>query len=509
MYFMEDRQFLLQQVLESQALGLVLVTFVLSSTLSGVKANLFVILLKSSKILSGLRELTLLHTLTNVPVDEGPLGVHQVELVVEPGPGFGDGGGVREHAHGPLHLGQVAAWHNGGRLVVNAYLETSRTPVNKLDAPLGLDGGNGSVHVLRHNVSSVEEATGHVLAVTGVALDHLVGWLEAGVGDLRDSELLMVGLLGRDDGCIGDQGEVDPGVGHQVGLELSQVHVQGSVEPQGCSDGGHNLSDQPVEVGVGWPLNVQVATADVVDGLVVNHEGAVGVLQGGVGGQDGVVGLDHSSGNLGSRVDGELKLALLAVVHGQPLHKQGRKARSGAASEGMEEKESLKSSTGVSELPNPVENQVDNLLSDRVVSSSVVVSGVLLSVDELLGMVQLTVGSASGLIDDSRLQIDEDCSWDVLASAGLGEEGLEGVIPEGLVRGHVSIWLDAVLKAVELPTGVTNLATGLADVDGDALTHDEFEFLVKVKGSKRQKVSEVTLSAPEVYWSADVDGDAL
>ena len=55
-------------------------------------------------------------------MNEGTLGVHQIELVVKPGPGFGDGGGVREHAHGPLHLGQVAAWHNGGRLVVDAHL---------------------------------------------------------------------------------------------------------------------------------------------------------------------------------------------------------------------------------------------------------------------------------------------------------------------------------------------------------------------------------------------------
>merc|ERR1712110_705728 len=157
--------------------------------------------------------------------------------------------------------------------------------------------------------------------------------------------------------------------------------------------------------------------------------------------------------------------------------------------------------SGVRELPNPVENQVDNLLSDGVVSSSVVVSGVLLSVDELLGMVQLTVGSASGLIDDSRLQIDEDSSWDVLASSSLREEGLEGVVPEGLVGGHVAVRLDAMFEAVELPAGVSDLATGLADVDGDALTHFEFEveLLVKVKGSKRQKVSEVTLSAPEVY----------
>merc|ERR1712165_70802 len=131
--------------------------------------------------------------------------------MVKSGPGFGDGGGVREHANGPADLGKVSTRDNSGWLVVNAYLKTSRTPVNKLDAPLGLDGGNGSVHVLGHHVSSVEEAAGHVLAVTRVALDHLVGWLEAGVGDLGNGELLMVGLLGRDDGCIGDQGGSDGG----------------------------------------------------------------------------------------------------------------------------------------------------------------------------------------------------------------------------------------------------------------------------------------------------------
>merc|ERR1719234_4133 len=205
--------------------------------------------------------------------------------------------------------------------------------------------------------------------------------LEAGVGDLRDGKLFVVSLLGRDDWCIGDQGEVDPGVGHQVGLEFSQIHVQGSIKSQGSSDRRHNLSDQPV--------------------------------------QDGVVGLDHSSGDLRCGVDGELKLALLAVVHGQPLHEKGSKARSGASSEGVEEKESLESSAGICQLPDPVKNKVDNLLSDGVVSSGVVVGGILLSIDQLLGVVELTVCSASGLVDDSGLQIDEDRSWDVLASTGL------------------------------------------------------------------------------------------
>ena len=55
-----------------------------------------------------------------------------------------------------------------------------------------------------------------------------------------------------------------------------------SVEPQGGGDGGHNLADQLGQVGVRRSLDVQVFPADVVDGLVVHHEGAVGVLEGGV-----------------------------------------------------------------------------------------------------------------------------------------------------------------------------------------------------------------------------------
>jgi hypothetical protein len=60
----------------------------------------------------------------------------------------------------------------------------------------------------------------------------------------------------------------------------------------------------------------------------------------------------------------------------------------------------------------------------------------------------------------------------VLASAGLAEEGVEGVIAtsDGLVRGHLAIRLDAVLQAVEFPAGVTDLDFGLADVDRDAFT---------------------------------------
>ena len=58
----------------------------------------------------------------------------------------------------------------------------------------------------------------------------------------------MIGLLGGDDGSVGHQGEVDTGVGHQVGLELSQIDVQSTVESERSSNRRYDLTDQPTRV---------------------------------------------------------------------------------------------------------------------------------------------------------------------------------------------------------------------------------------------------------------------
>lgn len=68
--------------------------------------------------------------------------------------------------------------------------------------------------------------------------------------------------------CKSDAGLQD--IRHQVSLELVQIDVQRSVESQGCSDGGDDLSDKTVEVGEGRRHNAEVATADVVD--AVDHQ---------------------------------------------------------------------------------------------------------------------------------------------------------------------------------------------------------------------------------------------
>jgi len=439
----------------------------------GVDSDLFVIFFQSSQIFSGFGEFTFFHTFTDIPVDEGSFGVHKIEFMVQSSPGFGDSGGVAQHANSSLDLGQITAWNDGWWLVVDTDFETGWAPVDKLDGPLGFDGGNGGVDVLWHNITSVQHATGHVFTVSWITFDHLVSWLEASISDFGDGKLFVVGLFGGNNWSIGDQWEVDSWVWNQVSLELSQIDVQSTIESEGGGDGGDDLSDQPVQVGVGWSFDVEVSSADIVDGFVIDHESAIGVFQGGMGGEDGVVWLNDSGGDLWGWVDGELQFGFFTVVNGQSFHQQTSKSGSGTTTEGVEDEETLKTSTLISEFSDSVEHQIDDFFTNGVVTSGVVVSGIFFTGDQLFGVEELSVGTGSDFIDNSWLEIYKNSSWDVFAGTSFREKGVEGVIAttNGFIGRHLSVWLDTVLEAVKLPTGITDLDTGLSDVNRDTLSH--------------------------------------
>jgi hypothetical protein len=177
----------------------------------------------------------------------------------------------------------------------------------------------------------------------------------------------------------------------------------------------HTLSDEAVQVLVVGALNAEVPAADVVDGLVVDHEGAVRMLEGGVGGEDGVVGLDNGGGDLRGRVDTELELALLAVVDGQTLHQQGTETGTGSSAEGVEDEEALQTRAVVGNAADLIQDLVDELLSDGVVATGVVVGRILLAGDHVLGVEQGAVGAGADLVDDVGLQVGVDGAGDVLA----------------------------------------------------------------------------------------------
>lgn len=55
-------------------------------------------------------------------------------------PGLGTGCGIAQHAHSSLYLGQISTGYHSGRLVINSNRKAIRTPAQKPDAVLGLDG---------------------------------------------------------------------------------------------------------------------------------------------------------------------------------------------------------------------------------------------------------------------------------------------------------------------------------------------------------------------------------
>ena len=348
-------------------------------------------------------------------------------------------------------------------MVVDTALEASGAPIDELHSALGLDGGNSGVDILGDDVTAEHHAASHVLTVARIALGEHVGGLEHRVGDLRHGQLLVVGLLSRDDGGIRGEHKVNAGVGHQVGLELGKIHVEGTIKTQGSGQGGHDLGNQTVKVGVGGALNVEVATAHIVQGLVIKAEGAISVLQQGVGSKHVVVGLNDSGGHLGGRGHGERELGLAAIVHGQALQKEGAETGTRSSTSGVEDHEALETSAVVSQLADAVKDKVDDLLADGVVTTGIVVGSILLAGDQLLRVIQLAVGTSADFVAHTRLKIDEHAAGNVLAGTGLGEEGVEGIITstDGLVGRHLTIGLDTVLEAVKLPARVTGLDTGL------------------------------------------------
>ena len=89
----------------------------------------------------------------------------------------------------------------------------------------------------------------------------------------------MIGLLCGDDGSVTRKHEVDAWVRYEVGLKLGDVNIECSVVSQPGCERRDDLSQETIEVGLRWTLNVQIPAADVVERLVVHHDGHVRMLQ--------------------------------------------------------------------------------------------------------------------------------------------------------------------------------------------------------------------------------------
>ena len=62
-----------------------------------------------------------------------------------------------------------------------------------------------------------------------------------------------------DNRSVGGGREMDPGIRYQIRLELCQIDIELSVEPERCCQGGNDLRDESIQVGVRGSVDVEVS----------------------------------------------------------------------------------------------------------------------------------------------------------------------------------------------------------------------------------------------------------
>jgi len=207
---------------------------------------------------------------------------------------------------------------------------------------------------------------------------------------------------------------MDSGIWDQVGLELSDIDVEGTIESEGGSQGGADLGDEAVEVGVDRAVNIQVAAAHVVESLVIKAESNIGVLKEGVGGEDVVIWLDNSCSNLRSRSNCEGQLGFAAILHGKALQKKSSETGSGSTTRCMEHQKALEAGAMFRNFCDTVKNKINNLLSNGVVTAGKVIGGILFAANNLIRMVKFFVDSSANFIAHSGLKIHVNSTRNML-----------------------------------------------------------------------------------------------
>ena len=110
---------------------------------------------------------------------------------------------------------------------------------------------------------------------------------------------------------------------------------------------------------------------------------------------------------------------------------------------------------------------VDDFLSHCIMTSGIVVCGIFLSGNQLLGMKESLVSPCSDFVNYCGFQVDEQGSRDMLSHLGFSKEGVErGIRGVGFID-NFSIGSYAVLETVELPASISDLDSGLSYVDRD------------------------------------------
>ena len=312
-------------------------------------------------------------------------------------------------------------------------LDVVGDPLDEVGGVLVLDVADLVLDFLHGDFAAVDGGAGEVAAVAEVAGGHHV---------LRVEDLLRE--LGDGDGTEGvratagewgeaDHEEVKTWEGDHVDGELAQITVELPREAQAGSDARHDCGDEMVEVAVRWVVELEGAHADVVERLVVNAEGLIGVLDELVDGESRIVRLNDGIRHLWRWDDGEGGHHAVGELLADLADEKRSHTGTSAPAERVGDLKALEAVAALGLAADDIEDLVDELGTFGVVALGPVVAGTGLTEDEVVRAEELTEWAGTDSVHGAWLQVDEHGAWDILVAGSL-QHGSVGLVLASLRR---------------------------------------------------------------------------
>mmetsp|Transcript_28777 Transcript_28777/g.65208 ORF Transcript_28777/g.65208 Transcript_28777/m.65208 type:complete len:282 (+) Transcript_28777:230-1075(+) len=243
-----------------------------------------------------------------------------------------------------------------GRNVANRRLDIVGNPLDEIGRVFVLDVEHLLINFLGRHTTTEHSSTCQVAPVSGISSAHHVLSVKHLLRKLGNCKCTVLLRSTAGERSKSNHEKVKTWEGNNVHSKLSQIRVELARETERTSNSRHHSRNQMVQVSKCRRRQLQSSEANIVQGLIVDAEALVGVLNKLMDREGSVVGLDDSIRHLRRRHDGEGEHDTIRVLFTDLGNEKRAHASTSSTSEGVRNLETLEAIARLGLLANHIED---------------------------------------------------------------------------------------------------------------------------------------------------------